>query len=134
MSGGDVLTLAEAAALLRVEEAPLAELAAQGAVPAQKIGSEWRFLREALLEWLHFGLRFPEILRLVPSPLQVEILADRLVLLVEKRLLSRIEATPRAAPKPGSKEAIRKHVGMFESEDDLEEVLNARGVCNPSRR
>jgi hypothetical protein len=47
-----VLTLAEAAALLRVEPAALAEAAGRGEVPGRRILSEWRFERTALLRWL----------------------------------------------------------------------------------
>src|SRR6059058_1379618 len=82
----EVLTLSEAAALLRVEEAALAELASQGTVPAQKIGAEWRFLKAALLQWLYYGPRFPDLIRLVPTFWHVEpVLADRLLSLLEQR-------------------------------------------------
>lgn len=47
-----VLTLDEAAELLRVEPEQLAGLAAKGDVPARKLGDEWRFARLALLNWL----------------------------------------------------------------------------------
>src|SRR5437660_941372 len=85
--GEDILTLAEAASLLRVEEAPLAELAAQGAVPAQKIGTEWRFLREALVDWLRFGPRFADVQRVLPYPAHLEMATDRLLHLLEQRVL-----------------------------------------------
>ena len=48
-----VLTLTEAAAFLRVNEAALADKAAAGEIPAQQIGGEWRFLQRALVDWLH---------------------------------------------------------------------------------
>lgn len=48
----DVLTLGEAAALLRVEERALAAAAGTGEVPGRRIGEEWRFSRPALLDWL----------------------------------------------------------------------------------
>lgn len=48
----EVLTLAEAAAYLRVsEEALVGEIGPQ-AVPARRIGNEWRFLKSALNAWL----------------------------------------------------------------------------------
>ncbi len=50
--GPEVLTLAEAAALLRVPEAALRAAAEHGDVPARWIGSRWRFSRAALLRWL----------------------------------------------------------------------------------
>jgi excisionase family DNA binding protein len=51
-TGGDVLTLEEAAALLRVDEGALQRLATRRGVPGRRIGDEWRFSRAALLEWL----------------------------------------------------------------------------------
>jgi excisionase family DNA binding protein len=48
----EVLTLEEAAALLRVEDAALLAIAEQEDVPGQKIGQQWRFSRAALLAWL----------------------------------------------------------------------------------
>jgi excisionase family DNA binding protein len=48
----DVLTLEQAAELLQVEPAVLAELAERGEVPARRIGESWRFARAALLAWL----------------------------------------------------------------------------------
>jgi excisionase family DNA binding protein len=48
----EVLTLAEAAAYLRVsEEALVGEIGPQ-AVPARRLGDEWRFLKSALNAWL----------------------------------------------------------------------------------
>ena len=52
-----VLTLTEAAAFLRVNDKALAEKAAAGEVPARQIGGEWRFLRQALVDWLYAGAR-----------------------------------------------------------------------------
>lgn len=48
----DVLSLQEAAALLRVEPEDIAEMAEGGELPGRKIGSQWRFSRTALLNWL----------------------------------------------------------------------------------
>jgi excisionase family DNA binding protein len=47
-----VLTLPEAAAFLRVSEAALLLLAANREVPGRRIGSEWRFSKTALQDWL----------------------------------------------------------------------------------
>lgn len=47
-----ILTLAEAAKLIRVSRKTLGEMARQRRVPARKVGREWRFLRSALDEWL----------------------------------------------------------------------------------
>jgi excisionase family DNA binding protein len=48
----DVLTLHEAAAFLRVGDRDVAALAAAQAIPARKVGAEWRFLKSALEDWL----------------------------------------------------------------------------------
>jgi hypothetical protein len=48
----EVLTLDEAATLLRVEPRDLRNLALLGRVPGRKLGSEWRFSRRVLLLWL----------------------------------------------------------------------------------
>ncbi|MGH3550237.1 MAG: helix-turn-helix domain-containing protein [Pseudonocardiaceae bacterium] len=47
-----VLNLTEAADLLRVPENDLQSLAESGEIPGRRIGSEWRFSRQALLHWL----------------------------------------------------------------------------------
>ena len=47
-----VLTLGEAAELLRVPEEGLRELAEAGELPGRRVGEEWRFARAALLDWL----------------------------------------------------------------------------------
>ena len=49
----EVLTLAEAAAWLRVSEEVLHEAATMGAVPGRMINVFWVFSREALLEWIN---------------------------------------------------------------------------------
>jgi excisionase family DNA binding protein len=52
----DVLTLAEAAAYLRVSETEITDLMHRQRLPGRKIGTEWRFLKAAIQEWL----RLPE--------------------------------------------------------------------------
>ena len=49
----DVLTLEEAAVLLRVAPDEVEQLASRNELPARRIGSLWRFNREALLAWLN---------------------------------------------------------------------------------
>ena len=52
---GEVLTLAEAAAYLRLSEADvLRGVHAQG-LPARQLGAEWRFSRSAIQDWLRTG-------------------------------------------------------------------------------
>lgn len=48
----EVLTLAEAAAYLRVPEAEIVRLVGPQGLPGRLIGSEWRFSRSALQQWL----------------------------------------------------------------------------------
>lgn len=48
-----VLTLDEAASLLRVSVDDLTERARAGDLPGRRLGGEWRFSRQALFDWLH---------------------------------------------------------------------------------
>jgi excisionase family DNA binding protein len=45
----DILTVAEAAKLLRMSEEIVRQLAREGKIPAGKVGRSWRFSRRALL-------------------------------------------------------------------------------------
>lgn len=51
-NGADVLTLAEAAAYLRVPADQVERLVGPGGLPGRLIGGEWRFLKSALQDWL----------------------------------------------------------------------------------
>ncbi|WP_259310881.1 helix-turn-helix domain-containing protein [Capillimicrobium parvum] len=48
----EVLTLEDAAELLRVSPDALRERAEAGDAPGRRLGDDWRFSREALLAWL----------------------------------------------------------------------------------
>jgi excisionase family DNA binding protein len=48
----EILTPAQLAGLLQVEEEIVVELAEKGELPARKVGDEWRFSRSAILAWL----------------------------------------------------------------------------------
>jgi excisionase family DNA binding protein len=48
----DVLTPAQLAELLQVDEKTVRGLAAKGELPDRKVGREWRFSRQAVLDWL----------------------------------------------------------------------------------
>ena len=48
----DVLTPAQAATLLQVDEDAVLALAEEGVLPGRRIGDEWRFGRAALVAWL----------------------------------------------------------------------------------
>ena len=47
-----ILTLAEAARLVRVSEKTMGDMARTQRIPCQKVGREWRFLRRSLLDWV----------------------------------------------------------------------------------
>jgi excisionase family DNA binding protein len=51
-SVGEVLTLSEAAAYLRLPEADVRRLAKDQQLGGRQIGKEWRFLRTAIQDWL----------------------------------------------------------------------------------
>jgi excisionase family DNA binding protein len=48
----EILTSAQLATLLQVEEEVVVELAETGELPGRKVGEDWRFSREAILAWL----------------------------------------------------------------------------------
>jgi len=48
----DVFTLLEAAAYLRVPEAEVVRLVQMQDLPGRLLGSEWRFLKSAIQDWL----------------------------------------------------------------------------------
>lgn len=50
-----VLTLSEAATLLRVSDEVMRQSATLGEVPCQMIGGEWRFIDQALVAWVASG-------------------------------------------------------------------------------
>jgi excisionase family DNA binding protein len=49
---GEVLTLAEAAAYLRLPERDVARLAMSEGLPGRLVGTEWRFFKAAIQRWL----------------------------------------------------------------------------------
>src|SRR4051794_19626813 len=49
---GDVLTLAEAAAYLRLPEAEVTRLVQTQGLPGRRAANEWRFLKSAIQAWL----------------------------------------------------------------------------------
>lgn len=51
-----ILTLAEAAALLRMNKEVLRRRMRQGDIPGgRKVGADWKFNRQALLDWVAAG-------------------------------------------------------------------------------
>jgi excisionase family DNA binding protein len=121
----EVLTLTEAASFLRVSEGDLEELLAHGAIPAQKIGGEWRFLKRALGDWLCYGPLFYREFRGFPPPWLLEYpVLEELLLILEKRLLSRLATSTEPPVKRGSKQAVLKHFGVFKDDPGMEEMLS----------
>ena len=61
---GEVLTLSEAAAHLRVAEADLLRLVHEQALPGRQLGADWRFLKPAIQDWLRSPGMKESLLRL----------------------------------------------------------------------
>lgn len=51
-AAGEVLTLSEAAAYLRITEEEVVRLTSEQKLPGRQIGEGWRFFKVALQEWL----------------------------------------------------------------------------------
>lgn len=49
---GDVLTIEELSAYLKIPISTLYKLAREGSMPSQKVGRHWRFRKEAIDRWL----------------------------------------------------------------------------------
>jgi len=54
-TSSEILTVVEAAQLLRVEPSAIDERIADGGIPARRLGTEWRISRVALMDWLAQG-------------------------------------------------------------------------------
>jgi excisionase family DNA binding protein len=112
----EVLTLPEAAAYLRVPEEVLQRMAAEQAIPARKIGEEWRFLRSALQDWLSRDAnRGSDGARLVPLQL---LLAE-----IEDRLLVKLTTRQQPAAEKGSKERLLRLAGAWKDDPAVDEML-----------
>ena len=48
----DVLTVEQAAELLQLSGKTLKRLAQAGRIPGRRVGNQWRFSRQALMDWL----------------------------------------------------------------------------------
>ena len=114
----DVLTLAEAAAYLRISEIALDKLASSQDIPGQKIDGEWRFLKRALNNWLAFGGSFG---RHLPGAFFLEMFGSPAF----DRLLKWLESQPEKSggPKPGSKAAVLQYAGSVGEGENAEEWL-----------
>lgn len=49
---GDVLTIEELAAYLKIPKSTLYKLVREGRIPSQKVGRHWRFRKIAIDHWL----------------------------------------------------------------------------------
>ena len=49
---GDVLTIEELSAYLKIPRSTLYKLVREGKIPSQKVGRHWRFRKEAIDRWL----------------------------------------------------------------------------------
>ena len=57
---GDVLTLTEAAAYLRLPREEVLQLVREQGLPARQMGTHWRFLKTAIQQWLNQPLAHKE--------------------------------------------------------------------------
>jgi excisionase family DNA binding protein len=48
----EILTVGEAAELLRISRSAVYALSKRGELPAQKVGRHWRFHRATLIDWI----------------------------------------------------------------------------------
>jgi excisionase family DNA binding protein len=57
MAGEDspIITIEEAAGLLKIPVSSVYRLAQEGKIPAQKVGRHWRFHRQTLIQWIANG-------------------------------------------------------------------------------
>ncbi len=51
-SNSDIMTVEEAAELLKIPRSSVYKLAQEGKIPAQKVGRHWRFYRPTVLKWI----------------------------------------------------------------------------------
>ncbi len=58
---GDILTIEELSAYLKIPESTLYKIVREGKIPSQKVGRHWRFRKEAIDNWLdQMGRKEPE--------------------------------------------------------------------------
>lgn len=124
----EILTLAEAATYLRVDEAGLEKMADGGDIPARKVAGQWRFSRRALEAWLRFpGLHPAEYIRFSHRWLEEPPFMEEMFRLFEKRILLSLARakTEEEGPRRGTKQAVLKRFGILRNADDMEEQLAA---------
>lgn len=55
MGEDEVMSTNEAAEFLKINRNTLMKYVHEGVIPAQKLGRQWRFSKQALLKWLENG-------------------------------------------------------------------------------
>ena len=118
----EILTLPEAAAYLRVSEDVLQRMAAEGAVPVRKVGTEWRFLKSGLDDWLRGDVVAPVWVNPPRAVCPGLIDFPRLVDELERRILAKL-SPPKSLPEKGSKERILQLVGKWKDDPTLDGML-----------
>jgi excisionase family DNA binding protein len=48
----EVLTVKEVSELLKIHESTVYKMVREGRIPAFRIGSEWRFLKDQIVHWM----------------------------------------------------------------------------------
>jgi hypothetical protein len=100
-------------------------------VPGQKVNGEWRFLKNALADWLRYGHYYREIKRYGRHwPFEFFPMED--LLGVMERLSARLAALEERVPQRGSKRAVLKQFGALREDDDLGDRLAERTCLGPS--
>jgi excisionase family DNA binding protein len=56
MDSTQVMTIGEVSTYLRIPTSTLYKLTREGAIPAQKLGKQWRYHKDVLDEWLKCNL------------------------------------------------------------------------------
>lgn len=122
----EVLTLGETAAFLRVPEEAVLALVSNDALPGQRIGGEWRFLKRAVVEWLRLGPHFFRKFGPFAPPWDIDHPAwERLLLALDDRVMAALRNGAPATPARGSSEAVLRHFGVFQDDGDLDAQLAA---------
>ena len=52
--GDEILTVKEVCKLLQVHQSTVYKLIKEGRIPAFRIGSDWRFVKDQIVHWLAF--------------------------------------------------------------------------------
>ncbi len=120
----EVMTLAEAAAYLRTAEETLSDMAQRQAIPARKIGNEWRFLKSAVIAWFYPEEMLRELagLPLLPPCCAPKPLVSLIELIIDQILTQRDKEKRPPAKKRSTKEVLLEMAGKFKDDPFLEEI------------